>query len=412
LPKKERAVKKKGTTLLESVIALFLVAVVVVTLLEALALGIIGTLNVNRQSSALSLAKTQIEYIKSQTYNASAGSISDIYGLATAAMSNWSFSCNDGEMVAINGIQDIRYGNDTVGKYAYKRAQTSSIACSIDTIGNPQSGATNHCDVCDNTTLNYGISGNVTNVSTSLQKITVNVSYLPGKVVQLTSYKGIRSPIYSTSSYRHMLVTDNIRNIPVLYPGSGGAAIGCNPVFPGYYHVFNTSGGTISINWNFHWTRMDNALSSMGAPMIAIYDGVPVWANRDYLGVVKNDGLIFRQQDQMGGGNSIGALPGAGSGNSNCQCYCTSGCPTENVPRWFIPHDSLYGGYPCSGAKLTGDEYWTYDYAVLWPTSYNEDDSDRTFTISLDPGQYTILFFNAEDKIYLDTISASVTYIK
>jgi type II secretory pathway pseudopilin PulG len=59
---------KRGTTLLETVISIFIVAVVIVSFLEALNVGMIGTLNLDRKTSALNLAKSQMEYIKGQQY--------------------------------------------------------------------------------------------------------------------------------------------------------------------------------------------------------------------------------------------------------------------------------------------------------------------------------------------------------
>jgi hypothetical protein len=323
-------------------------------------------------TSALNLAKSQLENASAQSYNKSIGdgNLSKVYGLITET------------------------GGNIVDK------------------------------------INYNISGRVENVNTSLQKITVNVSYLNGKKVQLIGYKEDAGNINITTPYRGMLVTDNIQNVPVLYSGSGGTDIACNPTFNGYYHVFNTSGGQVSITWDFNWIRWDDGSGSevgvnpsMGAPMIAIYSGIPNWANRDYLGVPKIDGKIQRQQDNM---NiyllqyPIGALPGAftGSGDTSCQCWCPDNCSGESAPEWFVPHDCLsrYNDYPCTGTCLSDDEYWYYDeplgscsYVVVCDMSGT---LDRTFTTTLSAGTHTILFFNAENKIDIHTTTAAIVYPK
>lgn len=373
---------KKGTTLVEAIISIVVVSVVIVTLLEALSVGVFGTLDVNRQTSALNLAKSQLEHINAQTYNTSigTGNLSNVYGLITVA------------------------GSDIKDK------------------------------------LNYNISGRVeyVNSSTSLQKISVNVSYLHGKEVWLVGYKDAGGDITVNASYKGLLVTDNIQNMPILYSGSGGIFVGCATLFPGYYHVFNTSGGPASITWNFSWTRWDSGVTSMGAPMIAIYQGVPAWADRDYLGVVKPDGVIYRPQGNFAPG-SIGDLPGNGPGGLAdialvCRCWqwdawppspCAQNCANENDPVWWIPHHctiGLYDGLPCSGAcgdilDIGEDLYWHYDGGDLglWPGYPLADGNtlDRTFTTgTLAAGTYTILFFNSEDKINIDTTAASITYKK
>jgi hypothetical protein len=112
---------------------MFIVAVVIVGLLKALSVGTSGTMDINLRTSALNLARTQLEYVKAQSYNASAGNLSKIYGVINASnMSN---------------------------------------------------------------TKNFSITGDVRWVNTSctsncLQQITVNVSYASGtKKVQVIGYK-------------------------------------------------------------------------------------------------------------------------------------------------------------------------------------------------------------------------------
>lgn len=374
---------KKGTTLIESVIAIVLVSIAVVALLEALSVGIFGTMDVDRKTSALNLAKSQVEYVKAQAYNASIGdgNLSQVYGLITE----------------------------------------------------------NSSDIID--IVNYNINGQVVNVNESLQKITVNVSYLHGKQVQVTVYKANTVATSSNAPYKGMVVTDYITDLPILYSGSGGEYVGCAQLFSGYYHVFNTSGGAVSTTWNFSWKRWDDSSlspSSMGAPIIAIYKGVPAWANRDDMGVVKPDGIIYRQQDSMTAIDillfkyPIGALPGAGNtsdgGDSFCRCYCPSDCSNERMPIWWTNHDpgGRYGGLPCSGAASSIYGFYNNDYYYWWydgndglsGTCIHEDcrlsgtTGDRTFTTTLSAGKYTVLFFNAENKIDIETISAWITYLK
>ena len=66
---------KRGTTLIETIISIFLISTVVVTFLEALSIGINGTLELNRKTSALNLAKSQVDYTKSQDYLQEVGNL-------------------------------------------------------------------------------------------------------------------------------------------------------------------------------------------------------------------------------------------------------------------------------------------------------------------------------------------------
>jgi len=169
------SMNRRGTTLIETVISIFLISVVIVTFLEALNVGITGTLDVNRKTSALNLAKSQIEHTKSQTYRATSGNLSLVYGT----------------ILSEGNISD---------------------------------------------TVNYTIEGVVTNASDTqpLQEITVTVTYLNGKHVRLTAYKtddGSRS----VPAPQGLLVTDTIDRMPTLSQGYGGMCIGS---FRGYYHVY------------------------------------------------------------------------------------------------------------------------------------------------------------------------------
>ena len=351
---------KRGTTLIESVIAIFIVSVVLVMFLEALNVGITGTLELTRKTSALSLAKSQIEYAKSQTYNVSTGNLSDVYGLITTG----------------SNISDK---------------------------------------------VNYNISGRVANVSInqSLQTITVNVSYLQGKQVQLTGYKIADGSLTEPAS-RGLLVTDNIKNVPTLPQGYG---LFCLGQFKGYYHVFETgTTGPVAATWKFSWARVGSGgLLDIGAPIMAIYTGVPDWAQRDYLGTVREDGIVVRNQNGLWLANFIGMgdLPGPGGGQTICRCCDDDSCSGgEANPIAYTPHHHnsflcLLGGYwggtyPCCGYSASGGEiFWTYD------KSGSSGYAENTLTTgNLSPGKYTVLFFNAENKINLNTISASVNYWK
>ena len=383
--------RKRGTTLIESVIAIFIVSVVLVTFLEALNVAMTGTLELTRKTSALNLAKSQIEYAKSQPYNVSIG----------------------------NGNLSTVYGSINISDK-----------------------------------LNYNISGQVANVSDiaqPLQQITVNVSYLLGKQVQLNAYKIADGSLTEPAS-RGLLVTDNIENVPIFPAGSTESAL-CGE-FRGYYHIF-TAGPTpsgapasVSTTWKFYWKRVGKDISSLGAPMIAIYDGVPVWANNsDYLGVLKEDGIVYRGQNNLHLdifgelAVGIGDLPGPGD-SSKCHCWDEGNCCPDETPttapnpRIYVPHMCtgwIYqlacsivgysGAYPCCGACYGGDgfagtSYWDYDNSCGFfgtgPCTVKNGYVERviTYTTSLPAGQYTILFFNAENKIDLDTVSASVTYWK
>ena len=191
---------KRGTTLIEAVIAIAVVSIAIVTFLEALNIGMSGTLDLNRRVSALNLAKSELESVKAQKYNSSNGDLARTYGLITSSGGN---------------ISDK---------------------------------------------INYNISGQVSRVGTNplLEKITVNVSYLNGKNVQLTGFKTAAASTSSPASppSKGQVVTDVIEDMP--YEGGGGWALGCAfgeniscGTYTGYYHGFTTTGwGNISATWS------------------------------------------------------------------------------------------------------------------------------------------------------------------
>jgi Tfp pilus assembly protein PilV len=335
-----KAMNKKGTTLIETVISIFLVSVVVVAFLEALNVGITGTLNLSRKTSALNLAKSQIEWVKAEpTYNESSGDLESVYDLITEG----------------------------------------------DDIG----------DV-----INYDISGQVSNVSAniSLQQITVNVSYLNGKQVQLIGYKAARESS-STPIAKGQIVTDVIEEMPFEQPG--GWALGCwfgangCGTWTGYYHTFETSRSAyISATWKFYWHNElypscsilpwpPSGLYTWGAPYIGIYEGRPDWAEGDY-----DDGVVFRPGAT--GVLGSGCMPG---------CTCSGGtppgdydpivqqppsCSTDGSPEWYYEVFCEHEGY--------------YEFTVTTPTAQPA-------------GQYTVLFFNGEDRVSYETVSATVTFV-
>jgi|GEM_PF-5003199 len=365
---------RRGATLIESVIAIFIVSVVLVTFLEALNIGITGTLTVNRKTTALNYAKSEIEHVKGMDYNASTGNITTIYG----------------SYLTVGNVTDV---------------------------------------------INYNISGQVANVSLSanesLQQITVNVSYLLGKQVQLIGYKTADGELTEPAS-KGLLVTDNLLNVPNL---PQGYSFLCAGQFKGYYHIFNVStAGYISMTWKFRWSRVSST-ASMGAPMMAVYgprSGGEPWASRDYLDQVRDTGIVVRNQnrgafDLIG----IGDLPGPGGGAAMCDCCDVGGdvgrtyCDNESDPIAYAPHHCglfqgwlicalglYFGSYPCCGAcwgsNDAGSIFWTYDSTLSKKNGYVEH--TLLTDAAVQPGTYTVLFFNGEDNINLDTISASVTY--
>jgi type II secretory pathway pseudopilin PulG len=395
---------KRGTTLIEAVIAIVVVAVVVVTFLQALTVGITGTMDISRKTSALNLAKSQIEYVKAMSYNVSTynatSNLSTTYGVITTNTSNISDKVN----YNINGQVIVKQFN--------------------------------------NVTMNYNYNGTT---NQSLQQIVVNVSYLTNKQLQLTDYKTADGSYYTASS-RGLAVTDNIKNFPRLPEGHG---ISCEGQFKGYYHVFTTgSNGTISATWKFNWNKDDFTIGDMGCPMMAIYRGVPSWASRDYLGVVRQDGFVLRNQNDLKGFASwisqiftgsttfgMGDLPGLGNGNAMCKCCDTGSCQDESNPIAWDPHSHSYGfnwwnwfdirnictlpgaydvdnSYPCCGyAGSNSEVFWNYD-SNSNNVHYGYNVQDTLVTPSEPAGTYTVLFFNAETKINIDTVSASVTYYK
>jgi len=329
---------KRGTTLIESVISIFLTSVVIMAFLESLNVGLTGTLQLSRKTSAINIAQSEMEYIKALDFIPSEGSIEDIYGLVTAPN--------------ISNTSDV---------------------------------------------INYTISGTVTNISNSLQKIIVNVSYLQGKQVQLIGYKAARTELSDPQAHGQ-IATDVITDTPFMAPGGWGfLGIG---KWMGYYHVLHTSQtAKISATWKFYWVneKADDfiiCLNTWGAPYIGIYRGIPSFAQQDYLGTVLEDGIVLRPGSFLDGG----CMPG---------CNCPTDGPSDFDT--IIRHPSC--SYDCS------DDNWMYEHS-LWllciPLNC-PDDGYFEFTVTtptaVEPGDYTVLFFNGEDRLHLETISASVTYI-
>jgi len=348
---------KRGTTLIETVISIFLISVVVVALLEALNVGITGTLNLSRKTSALNLAKSQMEYVKSQKYNGETGNISDVYGLITTG----------------SNISDK---------------------------------------------VNYNISGQVSDVSInqSLQLVTVNVSYLTGKQVQLTGYKAARESLSSPPA-KGNIVSDVVEDMP--FEQAGGWALGSlfggnnsGGTYTGYYHVFTTSqSANISATWKFNWVNelYDQLLFNIytwGNPYIGIYNGTPPWVNRDYQGNVEPDGVIFRS----GSCNLFngGCMPG-------CSCIgCADPEPTPiamNPATCAIDPTAIISTLNGNYEKLSHNPDWTW--LTWWLEAVKKGSYEFTVTTptAKEAGTYTVLFFNGEDRISYQTVSATVTYV-
>lgn len=355
---------KRGTTLIETLISIFLISSVVLTLLEALNVGITGTLNLSRKTSALNLAKSQMEYVKVQDYINASGDFNDTYG---------NISPN---------ISDI---------------------------------------------TNYVISGEVENidVSQSLQKITVNVNYMAGKEdIELIGYKIAEGNAFTSAPpAKGNLVTDVIQDMPFESPG--GWSLGCWDflewltgeegcgTWTGYYRTITTSQeGYISATWGFNWTNEMSGtiyrLCTFGAPWIGIYEGVPDWAKRDYLGQTYPDGVVFRPgSDSFTHG---GCMPG---------CDCDPDIPGESMPIAMSPYNDNPSNDPCDWDPDI--ENWTYEQdlwllqcaVILLSTDIPNGYFEFTLTTE-DPvpaGTYTVLFFNGEDRISMETLTASIAYV-
>ena len=366
---------KKGTTLIETAISMFIIAVVVVLFLEALHIGITGTMQLSRKTSALNLARSQIEHTKSRDYVAASGDLDTVYGLITT----------------VENVSD---------------------------------------------TINYVVTGQVTNVTAGipLQQITVNVGYLTGKEVNLIGYRTGDGSLFDRDP-SGLLVTDNIESVPTLPQGYGGLCLG---TFRGFYHVFTIgTAGPVSMHWKFYWDEVAGGAIDIGCPILAIYgyhdntdDGLPPWVLYDYTGEVKKNAMITRNQNGLWlfDAAGIGDLPGPGGGETMClACDDDYIDPDEENPLYYTPHHwntmpwwlawldpCWYGGYyygvdgsyPCCGYSDDGGEvFWMYDNSGS--SGYAED---TLVTGLLQPGTYVVLFFNAENMKNLDTISASVSY--
>ncbi|MFA5054658.1 MAG: hypothetical protein WC562_00585 [Dehalococcoidia bacterium] len=344
---------KRGTTLIETLISIFLISSVVLTLLEALNVGITGTLNLSRKTSALNLAKSQMEYVKVQKYINASGDFDDTYG---------NISPN---------ISDI---------------------------------------------TNYTIDGEVEvlGISQSLQKITVNVNYMAGKEdVELIGYKIAEGNAFTSAPpAKGNLVSDVIQDMPFESPG--GWALGCwgflewllgeqgCGTWTGYYRTITTSQeGYISATWGFNWTNeFANTIYgyfTWGAPFIGIYAGVPDWAQRDYLDQPYPDGVVFRPGSDTAWDG--GCMPGCGCdpdvpGDYAPIVKAPSGCHIdEGVEQWTYEHNCWFLGIPCD-KPATGYYEFTVKTASPQPA-----------------GTYTVLFFNGEDRVSFETVTAAVTYV-
>jgi len=104
--------RSRGFTLIEVVIAMVLLGIIGVAILGSLSYASTVLITVDRRATAESLAKTQMEYVKSQTYNpAPAGGTANytkISGLA--GYSIWSVNRQGG---IVDGVIGIPWGNNT-----------------------------------------------------------------------------------------------------------------------------------------------------------------------------------------------------------------------------------------------------------------------------------------------------------
>ena len=124
VPTGETKIKiKKGVTLIEAVIAIFVVAVVIVTFLKVLNAGISSTIEVSRRTSAVNTARAEIEYIKSQVYSASIGNMSQIYGFVNISEPNYPV---DGNVSPVNGAKITALQQLTV-KVTYIGSKSVSV---------------------------------------------------------------------------------------------------------------------------------------------------------------------------------------------------------------------------------------------------------------------------------------------
>jgi Tfp pilus assembly protein PilV len=223
---------KSGATLLETLIAIALMAIIITTFLQALNTVITSALNTTRRASALDIARSEIEYIESQDYNASSGDIGTIYGYINISQPNYNVS-------------------GTVST-----ATVSGLPVAI----------------------------------TALQKITVNVSYLFNKSVSVTAYKVPVDSGYSNLSSRCLIVTD-VFNVPILPPGGFKKA----GTYWGYYHVIESKciGNISSGSWGFS-TQSGHPPSAHGKgnSCVAIYTGIPAWTLDDGHGGKLSEGMI------------------------------------------------------------------------------------------------------------------------
>ena len=95
---------EKGTSLVETLVAVVIVAVAVVPFLTAFSTGSLAVLRADRRATAEHLARSQMEYAKSQAYVAAPAS----YGIITPVPAGYSISADatsiDGRDASIQKI--------------------------------------------------------------------------------------------------------------------------------------------------------------------------------------------------------------------------------------------------------------------------------------------------------------------
>ena len=172
--------KLKGQTFVEVVVALAVLAIAVVTMMEALNVGVLGAFRVQNVNAAMELARSQMEYIKLQDFQ---------------VCSNESGYCTD---TSIYGkVVELPPGFNS-----------SDIKIDVRNIDGEADGNT-------------------------LQEVNVSVSYARTNWVNVTAYKAPRLSKVFPTDVDWWIVTNNI-SVPDL-PGGGLFSCGW-----GYYYTFET----------------------------------------------------------------------------------------------------------------------------------------------------------------------------
>ncbi len=372
---------KSGFTLIETVISIFLFALIIVSFMQGLTTTVVGSNKVRMNNAAMNVARSQMEYIQQQEYI-----VHDEYGYPmeyNETLEQWVYlDVEEGTYNKTPGVPDGFYYDD--------------ISINVSLVPAPGSGY-------DTSVLNRS----------AMQQIDVTVSYADGKHMTLTGYKAPRLATVVRAAGRYP-VSKEITDIPDLFgissggeqavpydigaccnSGRCGSAAECaeegltTPCHPerqcrnyggisggeGYYYVFRTgTAGAICASWIYGDT---GSLDHIDCLTGTCDDGI----GQNYANVFLYRGIPDDFNDQ-GQGQGLVELAGT-------ETHPRDICDDADDPCEFLAtvgtHYSSDSDRYLASIGTSGD---------LWPA-----------------GVYTVFFHNwGYYDIGCDTISASVAY--